>query len=92
MASASAIRLSQKNPGKTLAYFGSPSATRGQSLTPLPPVSSLRTQLERCQREVKRTISGGNLMAKIKEPLGQTKCNHHKTFFFVTDGETVADY
>ena len=40
---------------------------------PRPVVSSLRSQLERCQREVKRTISGGNLISKIKEPLVQTK-------------------
>ena len=40
------------------------------------PVSSLRSQLERCQKEVKRTISGGNLISKtpkLKEPLVQTK-------------------
>ena len=40
------------------------------------PVSSLRSQLERCQKEVKRTISGGNLILKtpkLKEPLVQTK-------------------
>ena len=40
--------------------------------------SSLRSQLERCQKEVKRTISGGNLIAKVaaakpKEPLSLTK-------------------
>ena len=37
------------------------------------PVSNFRSHLERCQREVKRTISGGNLIAKMKEPVGQTK-------------------
>ncbi len=43
---------------------------------PVKPVSSLRSQLERCQKEVKRTISGGNLISKttkLKEPLVQTK-------------------